>query len=344
MRTTLLNTLCVSLLCLLALGSVACTPNALPFWGVALDGNPLTSERLAKVETETGLPFQMVVFFLQWPASPETDNFPAHSLASIQQRGAIPCLTWEPMYYENGHAVTVDWQRILAGSYDPYLVAFARQAKTFGHPLIIRFGHEMNLNIYHWGTPQEEYGPESPEIYKRIYRHVVEVFRKEGADKVLWAFAPNSESVPPPGKDDPQAWNRVTNYYPGDAYVDILGMDGYNWGPTKTLEKDGWQSRWQSFAELFGPLYHELRALAPAKPIMVFEMGSTTVGGDKEKWLADALATSKKWRLAGLVWFEVDKEQDWRLAIGMKKEYLHLLRSNTSSKQQWLLGFSEPPQ
>lgn len=344
MKTTILSALCGVMLCLLAACQASCSPPALPFWGVALDGNPLTSERLNKVEAETGLPFQMVVFFLQWPAKPETDNFPTESLTSIEQRGAIPCLTWEPMYYEDGRAVTVDWQRILAGDYDSYLIGFARQAKAFDHPLIIRLGHEMNLNLYHWGTSSEGYGKESPEIYKRIYRHVVEVFRKERANKVLWAFVPNSESVPPPGKDDANGWNRVTNYYPGHAYVDILGMDGYNWGPTKTLAKDGWQSRWQSFAELFDPLYRELRTLAPDKPIIIFEMASTSVGGDKEKWLTDALTTAKRWRLTGLVWFEVNKEQDWRLATGMNKGYLPLLQSNTSSEQQWLRRFTKQPQ
>jgi len=344
MKTAFLSVLCCGMLCLLAACQTSGAPPALPFWGVALDGNPLTSQRLTQVEAQTGLPFQMVVFFLQWPVNPKTDNFPGESLTEIWQRGAIPCLTWEPMYYEDGRAVTIAWQRILAGDYDPYLIGFARQAKANDHPLIIRFGHEMNLNLYHWGTPPEEYGKESPEIYKRIYRHVVDLFRKEGADKVQWAFVPNSESVPLPGKDGAHGWNRVANYYPGHAYVDILGMDGYNWGPTKTLAKDGWQSRWQSFAELFSPLYGELRTLAPDKPIMVFEMASTTVGGDKGKWLADALATAKSWRLTGLVWFEVDKEQDWRLATGMDKGYLPLLRSNTSSEQQWLRCLTKQPQ
>lgn len=344
MNIVFLNTLCGIMLCLLAACQTTGPSTTLPFWGVALDGNPLTSERLNKVEAETGHPFQMVVFFLQWPAKPDTDNFPTESLTSIQQKGAIPCLTWEPIYYENGRAITVAWQKIVNGEYDPYLIAFARQAKTFNLPLIIRLGHEMNLNLYHWGTPQEEYGLESPEIYKRIYRHVVEVFRKEGADKVQWAFVPNSESVPPPAKDGKNDWNRVANYYPGHAYVDILGMDGYNWGPTKTVAKDGWQSRWQSFAELFDPLYRELRTLAPEKPIIVFEMASTSIGGDKSKWLADALTTAKKWQLAGLVWFEVDKEQDWRLATGMDKEYQPLLRSNTSSEQQGFRYLRKQPQ
>ena len=342
MKTVFLSSLCGTMLCLLVACQTTVSPAALPFWGVALDGNPLTDERLTQVEAQTGISFQMVVFFLQWPAKPELDNFPGESLAAIWQRGAVPCLTWEPMYYAKGRPVTIAWQRILAGEYDSYLISFARQAKGFDHPLIIRFGHEMNLNIYHWGTTPEGYGKESPDIYKRIYRHVVDVFRKEGANKVRWAFVPNSESVPPPGKNETNDWNRVANYYPGHAYVDILGMDGYNWGPTKTLEKDGWQSHWQSFAELFSPLYGELRTLAPDKPIMVFEMASTTIGGDKERWLADALTTAKSWRLTGLVWFEVDKEQDWRLTTGMNKGYLPLLRSNTSVKQKWLMHLTKP--
>lgn len=305
-------------------------------WGVALDGNPLTRERLVEVERQDGHPLQMVLFFLQWPSSPSEDNFPAASLEAIQQRGAAACITWEPMYLKDGKAVAVEWQRIMAGDYDPYLTAFAHQARQWGRPLIIRFAHEMNLAHYHWGTSAQDYGRQSPVIYQKIYRYVVEVFKKEGADNVLWAFAPNIDSVPAPEGDKKNSWNLAGNYYPGHDYVDILGMDGYNWGTSQTKEKHGWQSKWQGFAELFGPLYKELQALAPDKPIMVFETSSSTAGGDKGRWLADALTTARDWRLAGLIWFEVDKEVDWRLASGISQEDLVPIRTYSSPGQYWL--------
>lgn len=343
MKTAILkNLLSIAVFLVIAVQESPASPG-LPLWGVALDGNPLTRERLDKVEAQTGFPFQIVVFFLQWTSNLHQDNFPIESLAAIRERGSIPCITWEPMFYENGHAVTINWQRIVNGDYDPYLTTFARQAREFGNPLIIRLAHEMNLNHYHWGTTSDEYNKESPEIYKRIYRHVVDLFKKEGANNVLWAFSPNAESVPAPDTDKKNSWNRVENYYPGHTYVDILGMDGYNWGPARTLEKDGWQSRWQRFDELFGMLYRELRNLAPSKPIIVFETASVAVGGDKKKWLEEALSISSTWNLSGLVWFEVDKEFDWRLASGIASDYLPVLSTLTSTDQSGFWRVTKQP-
>jgi len=277
---------------------------------VALDGYPLTKARLEAVTGEMGRRPELVVFFLQWPADPEAGFFPGGSLDAIRETGAVPCLTWEPMFLEDGEERAVPWRRILGGEYDPYLVSFAEQAGAWERPFIIRLAHEMNLERYHWGTTREAYGPASPAIYRRLFRHVVRVFDEAGADNVLWAFCPNAESVP----GDP--WNRASSYYPGDAYVDILGMDGYNWGCTQTREEHGWDSRWRSFREIFAPLRCELRRLAPNKPLFVFETATVDRGGDRRAWIRDARGTLRAWGVSGVAWFQAEKEQDWRLRPG----------------------------
>lgn len=306
------------------------------FWGVALDGYPITAGKLEKVEKELGFSPQMVLFYLQWPAPGGTGVFPKASLEAIWQRGAVACLTWEPMYCQDNREVTVLYEQIAAGQYDAYLTAFARQAAAWGKPFIIRLAQEMNLKRYHWGTDQEHYGPQSPEIYQRLYRHVVAIFRKTGAHKVLWAFCPNAESLPNPARDPAAAWNRARNYYPGDDYVDLLGMDGYNWGATQTVDKDGWQSRWQSFQEIFAPLHQELRRLSPYKPMVVFETASAREGGDKALWIKEAIPVLRSWQVQGLIWFQVKKEVDWRLNSGGDLSYLPLIRIQASAAQQWL--------
>jgi hypothetical protein len=320
-------------------GAVAAAAPPAPFWGFALDGHPLSAERLAEVEQETDLPPQIVVFFLQWPAEPSWQDglFPVATLEAIWQRGAVPCLTWEPMYREGEREVMVPGWQIMAGRYDGYLRGFAREARKWGRPLLVRFGHEMNLDRYHWGTDRASYGPKSPELYKGMFRRVVDLFRQEGATNVLWVFCPNAESVPNESHDPAFAWNRAAAYYPGDGYVDLLGMDGYNWGASRTKERHGWQSRWQSFADIFGPLYKELRVLAPARPIIVFETASVKEGGDRDRWIEEALETAKKWRLAGIVWFHVNKDEDWRLRKGEKA--VTAVRQGFSSSQNWLRGF-----
>lgn len=281
-------------------------------WGVMLDGYPIDHARLKATKKALGRTPGLVGFFLAWPGvqddAMQAAPFPRESLEAIQATGAMPCLTWEPMRFVAGGEEAISSEEILSGAYDPYLRRMAHGFRTWAQPVIIRFAHEMNLSRYHWGGAAAAYDATSPERYRQMFRYVVELFRKEGADAVRWAFCPNMESVPGGEK---AAWNRAVAYYPGDAWVDVLGMDGYNWGTSRTVARDGWQSSWRSFAEMFGPLRSELKALAPDKPLMVFETGCAP-DERKRQWLADAVATACTWELEGVVFFHVNKEVDWR--------------------------------
>lgn len=285
-----------------------------PFFGFALDGYPIQRERLDELENKTGIRPSMIVFFMQWPPSGSlaAAAFPRETIDAIQGHGAIPCLTWEPMYRVGEEEVAVDHQDILNGRYDRYLEIFAEGVKETGRPIIIRFAHEMNLERYHWGTPKGEYGPGSPEIYKRMFRYVVEFFREKGAGNALFAFSPNAESIPGPSTGTGHDWNTISSYYPGDRYVDILGIDGYNWGTTQKKETHGWESSWKSFGEIFKPALGELRALSREKPVVIFETASVANGGDRREWIRDALDMARSWGIAGINWFQVEKENDWR--------------------------------
>lgn len=277
-----------------------------PVWGVALDGNPIAAAQIAQAERESGRRAVLVLFYIQWPEHPAADGFPRESLETIRRAGAVPVLSWEPMFYRDGKVTEIPAAAILGGEYDAYIDRFAIGAREWGGELILRFGHEANLDWYHWGTAAAAFGPESPAIYKALFRYVVKRFRQAGTTGVKWAFCPNADSVPA------APWNRAAAYYPGDDVVDLLGMDGYNWGTTRTAARDGWTSNWRSFEETFGALRQELLALAPGKPLYVFETASASEGGDRREWFREALATARRWGLAGLVWFQVNKELDWR--------------------------------
>lgn len=294
-------------------------------WGFALDGYPVTRERLSEVRASTGLDPGMIVFYLQWPAAGHdtAGQFPLESLDAITSVGAKPCITWEPMYIRDGREVAIDHAEILSGHYDAYLQSFAERAREWKKPVLIRFGHEMNVKRYHWGTLETQFGPKSPAIYREMYRYVVDAFRKAGADNVLWVFCPNAENVPDASYDPQAAWNTIPAYYPGSAYVDILGIDGYNWGTTRRKETHGWDSRWMSFREIFAKPVAELRKLdpkGPPKPVIVFETGSAAQGGSKQEWIADAVRESVELGIEGIVWFQSDKEIDWRIESGSGKD------------------------
>jgi len=327
---------------LLALCLGACVPDggsakrSTPAFGVALDGLPVTPGMIDAAKASTGLPVRLVQFYAQWPANPAEPHGEhlaslTASLAASQTAGAVPCVTWEPMGIgAGGRETVIPAERILAGEYDAYIAAFARAVRDFGAPVLVRLAHEMNLARYHWGSDAAGYGPQSPERYKALFRRVVEIFRAQSAGNALFVFCPNVDSLPV------EPWNRASAYYPGDGYVDVLGMDGYNWGTTHTKGAHGYDSSFRPFKEIFRPLYDELKTLAPAKPVMVFETASASKGGDKARWAAEALDTASAWGLAAVVWFEVDKEQDWPLRKGAAVDPAPVARPYLTDDPAWL--------
>lgn len=325
-------------LMILAVGTVSHAASKKLLWGFALDGYPITEEQLQTLVSETDIRPSLIVFFLQWP-SPDTIDaaeFSFDSLDAIRASGAVPCLTWEPMYYRWGEEIMIPHGDILSGGYDRYLEKVAVGAKTWGHPFMIRFAHEMNIDRYHWGTEAKDYGPGSPGIYREVFRYVVSFFRKRGVTNVRWVFCPNAESTPNVSYEPTAGWNKASAYYPGGEYVDIVGMDGYNWGVTQTKERDGWDSRWKSFDETFRELYCEMREIAPGKPVIVFETASSGEGGDRGCWIRETLKTARKWNLTGVVWFQASKKVDWRIHYTGEKGYNADIKNHTFHTSDWL--------
>jgi hypothetical protein len=294
-------------------------------FGFAIDGKP-TRPGLKTLEKATGIQPRVTVFYLQWPEKPEDGAFPRESLAAIAAGDALPVLTWEPMFIDAAkaeHAIPAD--SITGGKYDAYLQRFARESRQFAKPFLIRFAHEMNLARYHWGGTPQEFGPESGARYQAMFRHVVSVFRAQKADNVRWVFCPNSDSIPA------EPWNQIASYYPGDEVVDVIGLDGYNWGTTQTRAANGWDSEWRSFQAIFAAPLQELRRVSSGKPAGVFETASASQGGNKETWVLEALDSAKSLGLAALVWFEVNKEIDWRLETNVSEAVRGTINQNNPS-------------
>jgi beta-mannanase len=138
-----------------------------------------------------------------------------------------------------------------------------------------------------------------------MWRHVVSIFRAEGTTNALWVWSPN---VFGPGSS-PTGSSAVSfvPFYPGDRWVDFVGLDGYNWG---VLHSSGWCS----FACVFGPSYRALVKLTH-KPAMIAETASTESGGDKAAWIR-AIPRALKAHMPqvhALVWFDREKETDWQI-------------------------------
>lgn len=307
------------------------------FWGFAVDGFPITQEVIQQLE-EIAIAPEMIVFYLQWPSPSDKYLSVISSLDTIWQSKAVPCLTWEPKTSSDQIEKMIPYEDILDGQYDHYLTTMAAEIKSWKKPLIIRFAQEMNISRYHWGTKKEDFGPLSPEIYVKMFQYVVDLFKKQKADNVLWVFCPNVDSIPN------EFWNKARRYYPGDKYVDILGMDGYNWNIDAELSASrhqSWTSPWHTFRQIFQPLYEELKTVNSQKPVIVFETASVNRPTDPKKslWIQEALETSKKWDVKGIIWFQVNKEEDWRINQDGDYSYKLLFQQAKPTFQSWLLNY-----
>ena len=245
-------------------------------------GNEDAFAKVERFEALIGRPLAVDLHYYDW-----LDSFPGALEQWDVAHGRIPLITWRGTSLE----------AINDGRYDSLIRARAVAVKELGSPVFIRWGWEMNGNWYaHSGALNM---PKGPAQFVAAWRRLHRIFASAGAENAVWVWCPNANSVP----DVP--WNSWARYYPGDAFVDWVGIDGYNWGATRS------GARWRSFADIIRPIYNEYAA---RKPIMIAETASAEAGGDKAAWirsLHDALVRDFP-AVKALLWFEVSKETDWR--------------------------------
>lgn len=268
------------------------------YYGVHVPGWLSDLSGVLQFEADAGKPVSIIMNYQGWGLADGSQNFQPAWMDNIRTHGAIPMVTWEPWLYTDGvNQPRFALRNIIGGAFDGYITAWARASAAWGHPYFLRFAPEMNGNWFSWS--EQANGNASGE-YVAAWHHVHDLFAAAGATNVSWVWCPNIEyagSAP------------LGPLYPGDAYVDWLGMDGYNWGTSAPGKS------WQTFAQVFGPTYTRITALS-AKPLLIAETASAEAGGSKAAWIADAfdVAIPQQFpRIRGVVWFNENKETDWRI-------------------------------
>jgi len=117
--------------------------------------------------------------------------------------------------------VTAGTPEYAATEHDLDVIAAELEVLRDAHvPVLWRPLHEANGRWFWWGAG-------GPEPFKQLWRMMYENFTlKHHLNNLIWVFSPGAET-------DLAAW------YPGDAYVDIIGQDHYpldgNHGPAKDV-------------------------------------------------------------------------------------------------------------
>lgn len=229
----------------------------------------VTYDAIADFERLTGKHLALVAFGNFWGEQ----AFPDKTMKIVSGYGAIPLIFWSPWdkpYAENQGPDRFNLPDILAGKWDVYIDQWADAARSYGKPILVSWGLEMNGTWFPWSgsfydggrvTGEKDGRPlyAGPELVKQAYRYVVDRVRARQAKNILWGFHVNHHSVPQ------TSWNRIAQYYPGPDYVDWLAVSVYG----KMVRAEGWIS----FSTVMDASYRDLCELDPHKPIIVAEWG-----------------------------------------------------------------------
>lgn len=227
-----------------------------------------------------------------------------------------------------------DLDKVASGAADGYIISNLKYLATLKQKVLLRFGAEVNC----WSLPAP--GPELDayiESFKKAFRHMSDL-----ADK----YAPNVAMVYSP--NDVSNWYAtVEDFYPGDEYVDWVGISAYS-----NLSKDAKFDTSSTFDAYYGVGYydspigkikHIVDAFGDKKPIMISECGFSYKDSEGLQTEAHAIEKLQEFysyvtmvypSVKGVMYFNANMGKNYSLSGSAKLEeaYYKVAASNISFK------------
>jgi len=205
---------------------------------------------------------------------------------AIHAAGQTPVISW---MYGTGSAppnTTYTLSNLLAGNFDTYMTTYLNAVKALGYTVYVAWSAEMNGN---WQQYSEGVNGNTTGQYALAWKYVHDLATSLGVTNIKWVWQPSSiytTSTP------------LAGLYPGDAYVDVVAMSGYNWGATQP-------GGWVDPPDLYNPTLAEIATLTTSKPIWIGEMGCCPDdGGSKTAWYAAFFAWLPTSLVSAFLYFE----------------------------------------
>jgi mannan endo-1,4-beta-mannosidase len=242
--------------------------------------------------------------------------------ADVAVLGRVPA--WQSFYYTTSASfpvadttasvpapgtLMISWfgwpdAEINAGQHDSEITARAAALKALARPVILRYSLEMNVTA--WGYEPSGAAANGPSFIA-AWQRVRGLFTTAGASNVAFAWTPNASSA-----FDPLSWRP---YYPGDAYTDWVGVDGYNFGNSNFGGPTTWQTAYQVFHAFTDDWRANFGGLTAGKPLLIGETGCYQTGGSKSWWMTDLSGFLRSTGFSGVTLFNSNQSGsgiNWR--------------------------------
>jgi cellulose synthase (UDP-forming) len=197
--------------------------------------------------------------FVSWLSSDASDKIKS-SFEYAKERNRWLMITIEPYAAEGRRSQLLD--DIVAGTYDSTIASVCRTIGSLQAPMLIRWGHEMETADmrYPWSGA-------SGESYIAAYRYFATKCRAD-APKIYLVWSPKGAAG-------------LGQYYPGRAFVDLVGLSVYEL-PAYDLDRFG---KAMSFRDAFLPKYN--RVVALDRSVIIAEMGVSGDASYQARWMAN---------------------------------------------------------
>jgi mannan endo-1,4-beta-mannosidase len=247
------------------------------YLGIYEPGSPPSYQPIEQFASVAGRKPNLLEYYSGWAQS-----FSTSFADMLHRHGIIPFIQIDPTF--------ANVPAIAAGAYDGYLSSYADSVADYGHQVVIGFGHEMNATKYSWGN-----GKVPPSMFVAAWRHIVNLFRHDGAGNVTWLWTIQADQ---PGTGP------IAQWWPGSSYVSWVGIDGYYYSASDT------------FTRVFVPTIKQLRKFTN-KAVLLSET-AVTRNANQFASIANLFEGMRKYKTLGLVWFDKDQSdqpehQDWRI-------------------------------
>jgi hypothetical protein len=255
-------------------------------FGVDLPTGLYSTSAVSSFQSTAGVPVGIVQSFVSWKyTDSSTDNaFPTSQVENIVAAGHTPEITWEPTISgDSSHdQPTMSLAAIADGDYDSYITQFAKAAAAVKAPIMLRFASEMNGS---WMSYSEANSGNQPGDFVRAWQHVWDLFHADGVTNVAWIWSPNIVNA---------GDNSLAELYPGNAYVNWVGMDGYSY------PLEGCETAQQEFT----PALDEIEKITD-KPVMIAETAVAASCSSKPALITDLFSWLKTQpEIRSITWWE----------------------------------------